>query len=167
MRLAISILLTAALWMLLPFALEVSSMDTLTRYGLGRLFEDLPAYIAKWYGMFLIIAAAMHLLFAKFTLRLGRIEFFVFPLISLLCASVAFIPVWYITDEGMSSDWFYQLYWVLAVVFFHMVWITYPLALANQWLIRELLLPPVASPASTSKCAGFLDRAVGFLKKRI
>jgi hypothetical protein len=76
--------------------------------------------------------------------------------------------VWYSLVQHVSwDDFFYPLLGVLAVVFFQMIWITYPLALANQWLVREILEKPIGQQEQVVRRDGILDRLIAFLKSKI
>jgi hypothetical protein len=168
MRLVISIVASAALWMILPLAFELYSSGTRTSYGWSVFWNGLPHYLFRWFGVFLIVATLMHMAFARITLQLNRSGFFIFPLLSLLCASVAFWIVWYsLVQHVPLADFFYPLLGVLAVVFFHMIWITYPLALANQWLVREILEKPIGQQEQVARRDGILDRLIALLKSKI
>jgi hypothetical protein len=110
----------------------------------------------------------MHLVFARITLQLIRFSFFLFPILSLLCASVAFWIVWFSVIQRVSfDDFFYPLLGVLTVVFFHMIWITYPLALANQWLLKEILDNPVRPQAQVVRRNGILNRLIDSIRRKI
>ena len=168
MRLVISIVASAALWMILPFAYEFYSSGTRTSYGWSIFWNELPLYLVRWFGVFLVVATLMHFIFARITLQLSRFSFFFFPILSLLCASVAFWMVWFSLIQRVSwGDFFYSLLGVLAVVFFHMIWITYPLALANQWLIREILDTPIRPQELFVRRNGILERLIFFLRSNI
>jgi hypothetical protein len=168
MRLVISIVASAALWMILPLAYEFVSSGTRTSYGWTVFWADLPGYLVRWFSVFLIVATLMHLVFARVTLRLGRLIFFIFPLLSLLCASIVFVPFWcFLVQPFLMSDLGYAFLGVLAVVFFHMIWITYPLALANQWLVREILDTPIRPQERVVRRDGVLERLVVFLRSKI
>ena len=168
MRLAISIVASAALWMILPLAYDFVSSGTRTSHGWSVFWYDFPAYLFRWYSVFLIVATLMHLAFARVTLRLGKLGFFIFPLLSLLCASIVFVPFWsLLVQPFLMSDLAYAFLGVLAVVFVHMIWITYPLALANQWLVREILDIPGCPQDRVVRRDGFLERLVVFLRSKI
>ena len=168
MRLVVSIVASAALWMILPFAYEFYSSGTRTSYGWSAFWNELPLYLARWFGVFLVVATVMHLAFARITLQLNRFSFFLFPILSLLCASVAFWIVWFCVVQRVSWDeFFYPLLGVLAVVFFHMIWITYPLALANQWLLKEILVNPIRPQAQVVRRDGILNRLIDSLRRKI
>ncbi len=168
MRLVISIVASAALWMILPFAYEFYSSGTRTSYGWSVFWSELPLYLVRWFGVFLVVATLMHLVLARITLQLSRFSFFLFPILSLLCASVAFWIVWFSLVQRVSlGDFFYPLFGVLAVVFFHMIWITYPLALANQWLIREILENHIRPQAKVIRRDGILNRLIDSIRRKI
>lgn len=168
MRFVISIVASAALWMIRPFAFEFYSSGTRTSYGWSVFWNELPLYLLRWFGVFLIVATIMHPVFARVTLQLKRSAFFIFPFLSLLCASVAFWIVWYSVVDRVSLDsFFYSLLGILAVVFFQMIWITYPLALANQWLVREILDNPIRPQERVVGRDGILERLIVFIRRKI
>jgi len=168
MRLIISIVASAVLWMILPFAYEFLSSGTRTSYGWSIFWTDLPIYLLRWFSVFLIVATLMHLAFARVTLQLRRLSFFIFPFLSLLCASLVFVIFWSILVQPfLLSNIIYAFFGVLAVVFFQMIWITYPLALANQWLVREILDNHIRSQVQVVRREGILDRLIVYLKSRI
>ena len=168
MRLAISIVASAALWMILPLAYDFLSSGTRTSYGWTMFWADLPGYLLRWFSVFLIVATLMHMAFASVTLRLGGLSFFIFPLLSLLCASIVFVPFWSILVQPfLMSNLGYAFLGVLAVVFFHMIWISYPLALVNQWLIKEILDNSIRPQKLVMRRDGILERFIIFLRSRI
>ncbi|WP_411827920.1 hypothetical protein [Luteolibacter sp. AS25] len=169
MRLLASIILSAAIWMILPLAFELDAVDTRTSRGWEIFLEELPIYLARWYGVFVLVAAVMHKAFAGITLRLSRWEFFAFPLLSLFCATVAFSVFWYsLIDRISPADFVYPLLGSLYLILWKMIWITYPLALANQWLIRCLLHPlRPCVPHPMVKSDGLIHRILLYLGKRV
>ena len=168
MRLVISIVASAALWMILPLAYEFVSSGTRTSYGWTMFWADFPGYLFRWFSVFLIVSTLMHLAFARVTLRLGGLSFFIFPLLSLLCASIVFVPFWCLLIQPfLMTDFGYAFLGVLAVVFFHMIWMTYPLALANQWLVREILDTAIRPQEPVVRRDGILERLVVFLRSKI
>ncbi|MGL4400534.1 MAG: hypothetical protein ACRCXD_11745 [Luteolibacter sp.] len=168
MRFFVSIVLSAALWLILPLTYELLSSGTRTSYGWGIFLADLPGYLIKWFSIFLIVATLMHLAFARVTLQLGRLSFFVFPFFSLLCASIIFVPFWCILVQPFLMDNLgYAFLGVLTAIFFHMIWITYPLALANQWLLREILDTSIRPQERAVLRYGIIERLVVFLRSKI
>jgi len=154
--------------MILPFAYELYSSGTRTSHGWSVFWNDLPLYLLRWFGVFLVVATLMHLVFARIALQLNRFIFLLFPILSLLCASLAFWIVWFGVVERVSWDeLIYPLLGVLAVVFFHMIWITYPLALANQWLLKEILDNPIRPQAELVRRDGILNRLIVFIRRKI
>jgi hypothetical protein len=110
----------------------------------------------------------MHLVFARITLQLSRLSFFMFPLLSLLCASLVFVIVWSsLVQNFLLKNFDQALLGVLAVVFIQMIWITYPLALANQWLVREILDNPIRPQAQVVRRDGIVERLIVFLRSKI
>jgi hypothetical protein len=167
-RLTISIMSSSALWMILPLTLELYSTGTRTSHGWDMFWANFPSYLCRWYGVFLIVATLMHWIFARITIDLTRWFFLAFPLISLLFASVAFCIAWFIVVQFAPWDeFFYGILGVLVVVFYQMIWMTYPIALINQWLVKEILDNPISPRQSIIRQSVFLERLMVSLRNKI
>jgi len=148
MKYTASIVASTALWFIFPLMLELTS-GTKTEYGWHRFWSGFPKFTLYWYAMFIPVAIVMHLLFARITIKLKGWKFWSFPMVSL---SVAGFLVWVMLsfatgiEKGKifdwSADWIYGVLYVYAVVFVSMVWLSYPLAILNQIIIRKLLAEP-------------------------
>lgn len=114
-----------------------------------RFWEHVPFDILKGFAMLLAIAIVMHLLFRERVQSLTGKRFWLFPFTSLTVASLIFSSV--VVLGGFTEqlrfggvrpqEWIMTpIYWwigSLVVVFFH-IWLTYPLAIINQLIIRKV-----------------------------
>lgn len=149
MKYTASIVASTGLWFLFPLMLELTS-GTKTEVGWQRFWSDLPKFTLYWYAMFLPVATVMHLLFARFTTKLAGWKFWTFPIFSLSVAGFLFWIVMLIAagiEKGKlivwdQEYWIYGILSVYAVVFISMVWVSYPLAILNQLIIRKLIAEP-------------------------
>ena len=95
--------------------------------------------------MFLPVAAVMHLLFARITVKLAGWKFWTFPIITLTAAGfLVYVMLSFVAaiEKGelfnWSPDWIYGVLYLYAVVFVSMIWVSYPLAIINQLIIKKL-----------------------------
>jgi hypothetical protein len=144
MRYLVAIIGSTALWFVLPLSMELLD-DRRTAHGWDMFWQEFPIWTLKWVGWLLIVAILMNLLLTRTTLRLRGWKFWVFPAISLPAACVAWWFTYVISSaiaEGIfpwskPGMWSGVLY-VFAVVLFSLVWISYPLAILNQLLIKKV-----------------------------
>lgn len=114
-----------------------------------RFWEHVPFDILKGFAMLLAISILMHLLFRERVQSLTGKRFWLFPFTSLTVAALIFSSVVVLGSfaeqirfgGGRPQQWIMTpIYWwigSLVVVFFH-IWVTYPLAIINQLIIRKV-----------------------------
>ncbi len=127
-----SIILSALLWLVLPVAMELLD-DTNTAH--------------RWFAFFSPVAALMHALFGKITKEIKGWKFWLLPLVTLPIACVVFccvLLVWGGISKGFEAFSFPGLFYGFFPIVFIMVlgffiWLSYPLAILNQFLIRWAL----------------------------
>jgi len=116
--------------------------------GGQRFWERVPFGMLTGFAMLLAIALVMHLLFRERVQRLTGKCFWLFPFTSLTVAALMFSSVGVlgalaegVRFGGLRLQWimtpFYWWIGSLVVVFFH-IWLTYPLAIINQLIIRKV-----------------------------
>jgi hypothetical protein len=119
-----------------------------TSEGGQRLLEKGPFGILTGFALMLAISLVMHLLFREPVQRLTGKRFWLFPFASLTVAALMFSSVGILAalaEElqlgGIEPRWIMTpIYWWIGsvvVVFFH-IWLTYPLAIINQLIIRKV-----------------------------
>jgi hypothetical protein len=137
-RIWVSASLSAILWSLPLIAAE----------GWPRIGENVPLGLLTGFAMLLAIALVMHLLFRERVQSLKGKQFWLFPFTSLTVAALLFSSGWTLkalADElrlgGIELSWTVApiYWWVVSLigVFFYL-WITYPLAIVNQIIIRKI-----------------------------
>ena len=132
-KLLLSIFASAVLWVLFPVILRLLTS------GWTGLWSGFPRFPFLWIAVFLPVAAIMHFLFAGIVLKLKGWIFWIFPLISLWVASHLYWILMVIT-KGTEGMMLYPV--VFAIVFVSMIWVSYPLAIINQFIIQKLLAEP-------------------------
>ena len=146
-RIWFSASMSAALWSVPMFALDYFASGR-TSDGWRSYWERLPLGSVIGFVMMLAIALLMHLLFRERVQTLSSKNFWLFPFTSLTVAALIFSSVAVlgsIIQELRTSRieirWimtpFY--YWSGAVfIVFYFIWITYPLAIINQVIVRKV-----------------------------
>ncbi len=150
-RLVASILVSSLLWMLFPLALFLIGGDKPTIRG--SFF-----YPPSLFGILLGTSCVMHLLFARIVKDLRGWEFWVFPLFSMPAAGVCAWSIWVVGDllnsgTGSGSAPLY-LWWLAALfvsAFTPVLWVAYPLAIANQWIVKKLTPPAGPHPPAGAR----------------
>ena len=143
-RIWLSASLSALLWYLPLTALASGRIPA----GGQRFWEKGPFGILAGFALMLAIALVMHLLFRERVQSLSGKRFWLFPFISLTVAALLFSSIFVLGSlteglrlGGIEPRWIMTpIYWwigSLVVVFFH-IWLTYPLAIVNQLIIRKV-----------------------------
>lgn len=146
-RIWVSASLSALMWSLPLIAVDYFDSGRVPEGG-QRFWEKLPFGMLTGFAMLLAIALVMHLLFRERVQRLTGKRFWLFPFISLTVAALIFSSVGVLgaLAEGLrfggaGLQWIMTpVYWwigSLVIVFFH-IWLTYPLAIINQLIIRKV-----------------------------
>ena len=146
-RIWLSASLSVLLWYLPLIAIEAFTSRRTSQSGL-LIWEQGPFDITVGFTLMLSIALVMHLLFRERVQGLTGKRFWLFPFISLTVAALIFSSVGVLgalVEElrlgGIDPLWIMTpIYWwigSLLVVFFH-IWLTYPLAIMNQLIIRKV-----------------------------
>jgi hypothetical protein len=150
-RLWLSTALSAMLWLSVFLSLDFLDSGR-TSDGWRAYWSEFLFHLASVYAMLFVIALGMHLRYRERVLRLSGRSFWLFPLRSLAVATIAYSTVIYIyaalceppshvtfRDVGMFI--LGQIYWwvgALGAVFGYLIWLTYPMAILNQLLIRKI-----------------------------
>jgi hypothetical protein len=148
MRQFITILGSTLLWFIPIFSIFLCMEllnDARTTFGWEVFWRDLPIQSLTMLGSFLIVALIMNFTLKRIILSLNGWRFWLFPFISLPIASVAYwlTNILAISFTRGNFTWStYELiggiFYVLVVVLLWCIWLTYPLALLNQVLIRRV-----------------------------
>lgn len=155
-RLWFSTALSATLW--LPVLLSLDFLDSgRTPDGWRTYWIKFPSHLASIYTGLFVIALGMHLRYRERVLRLCGRSFWLFPLRSLAVATIAYSTILYIyavlrhppshltLRDVVMGLIIGPIYWwigALVMVFVYLVWLTYPMAILNQLLIRKIYGSP-------------------------
>jgi len=145
-----SILLSACLWSILPVLLGILN-DKLTPSGRVLFFQGLPKTILFSILFFIPLAALMHWLWAQATLRVSGAHFWILPIKTLPTAILLgwflMTPIivvkerlWMQPFDVAGTALLYSLVLGLFVILGSVIWISYPLAILNQIIVRYLLV---------------------------
>lgn len=148
-RILLSILASASLWTLLPVALGLLN-DKMTENGRTQFLQNLPATIGLCFLLFLPLAAMMHWLWVPATIRASGARFWLLPLktlpVAYIIGYIFFIPVivfkerlWLQPAEVIGTALIYGFLLGAFVFLVSCIWISYPLSLLNQVMIRAIL----------------------------
>lgn len=145
----ISSTLSAVIWTPLPLLVEWLG-GGLTPSGRESFLNRLPLQILWTFLIFVGVALLMHRLFIpRVRCTTGR-RFWLLPLVTLPAAAtacclaswlVAFVQMFVFTPAEIGRGFVGLIYSVivaLVIVLGTLIWATYPMALANQFLIRWL-----------------------------
>ena len=151
-RFWLSTALSATLWLSVLLCLDFLDSGR-TPDGWRTYWSEFPFHWASVYTILFVIALGMHLRYRERVLRLCGRSFWLFPLRSLAVATIAYSTVFYIyavlcqppshltfRDVGMALI-IGPIYWwigALVTVFVSLIWLTYPMAILNQLLIRKI-----------------------------
>jgi hypothetical protein len=155
-RLWCSTALSATLW--LPVLLSLDFLGSgRTPDGWRTYWSEFPFHLASIYTVLFVIALGLHLRYRERVLRLCGRSFWLFPLRSLAVATIAYSTIFYFyavlcqppshltfRDVGMGLI-IGPIYWwigALVTVFVSLIWLTYPMAILNQLLIRKIYGAP-------------------------
>ena len=144
-----SIFLSACLWATLPLALGFLN-DKMTPSGRDLFVQGLPKTILFSIIFFLPLAALMHWLWARTTLQTTGMRFWLLPLKTLptayLFGWLLMLPIviikegfWHRPIGEYGSGLLYMFVVYAFVLLVSVIWIVYPLALVNQFVICALL----------------------------
>ncbi len=144
-----SVVVSALLWLCFPLAFDFLDSGR-TAHGWESYWRSFPAHLAVLICTFLVVSTVMHRFFARDVCNLKGRRFWLYPLKSLPIATTVYFLAWTITNAlsnspdsitfspasvvGLAYSWLVMV----VVVMTTMVWITYPLAILNQLLIRKI-----------------------------
>lgn len=147
LRYAVSILLSACLWATLKPILGFLD-DAMTERGRELFVQSLPQTILLCIVFFVPLSALMHWFWAATVLRVDGIRFWLLPFKTLpsayACGSLLLLP-FFVIHEGLSlrpdhiAGLLYMFVAYAFVLLVSKIWIMYPLAIANQYIICALL----------------------------
>jgi len=148
-RYMLSIIASACLWTVLPVALGVLD-DKMTPYGRDLFIQGLPRTVGLSFLFFLPVAAVMHWLWAPATIKASGSTFWLLPIKTLPTAYIIgwilLLPIivikdrlWLQPSEVFGTSLLYTLLLGAFVVLVSLVWISYPISILNQIVIRTLL----------------------------
>ena len=156
-RIWFSASLSAVLWSVPMFAVDYFASGR-TSDGWRSYWEMLPLGSVIGFVMMLAIALLMHLFFRERVQRLSIKNYWLFPFISLTVAALIF------SSLAVLGSLFQELrtgrieirwvmtpfyYWSGAVfIVYYFIWITYPLAIINQVIVRKVFEAKKANKTS-------------------
>ena len=132
LRIGLSVVLSTILWLAFPFLLLISDTSR-TSYGWSVLWNEMPQILLGHVAPFFVVSIVMHVLFSRAATKVKGWKFWILPFPTLLFASLLY---WLIS--GITSGFSYLPY-LLAVVMIGALCFSYPLAIANQIIIRKLV----------------------------
>jgi hypothetical protein len=146
-RIWVSASLPALLWCIPLIAIGYFDSGRNSEGG-QRFWERVPFGMLTGFTILYVLALVMHLLFRERVQRLRGKRFWLFPFTSLTVAALMFSSVGVLGAfaeglrfGGIRLQWIMTpIYWwigSLVVMFFH-IWLTYPLAIINQLIIRKV-----------------------------
>ena len=155
-RIRVSASLSALLWSLPLITVDYFDSGRISAGG-QQFWERVPFVMLTGFAMLLAIALVMHVLFRERVQRLTGKRFWLFPFTSLTVAALIYSSVGVLGAfaegarlGGIKVQWIMTpIYWwigSLVVVLFH-IWLTYPLAIINQLIIRKVFGIPRGSQA--------------------
>jgi hypothetical protein len=117
-------------------------------------WESLPVFLAYYSIVFFVVATLMHRGFAGSVSVLRGWRFWLYPLKSLPLAASLYFVLSMIYGLVVEGSWarafsavgivniFYYWFIVLCMVMGPLIWLTYPLAILNQLVIRRFYPAP-------------------------
>ncbi len=156
-RIWISASMSAVLWFIPMFALDYFASGR-TSDGWRSYWERLPLGSVIGFVMMLSIALLMHLLFRERVQRLSGKSFWLFPITSITVAALIFSSVAVL--GAISQEWRtsrIELRWIMIPIYylsgavfvaFYYIWVTYPLAIINQIIVRKVFETKKANKTS-------------------
>lgn len=142
-----SVLVSSVIWLALPLVMHaIDGNQAPTKWSF--FWQSLPWFLGYYITAFFVVATVMHYRFASAVCALRGWRFWLYPLGSLpLAASLYFVlsmVFGVITDHSWARalspvgivNIFYYWFLVLVVVMGSMIWVSYPLAILNQIVIR-------------------------------
>lgn len=146
-----SVLISSVIWLALPIVMHAIDCNQ-TPSKWPSFWKSFPSFLVYYSIAFFLVAAIMHHRFAASVTGLSGWRFWLYPVRSLpLAASLYFVltTIYHILCEdvwgvGLNSigivSLLYGWFVVLVVVMGSMIWLTYPLAILNQFVIRRFYL---------------------------
>jgi hypothetical protein len=145
-----SVAASAVLWLCFPLAIGfIDSNSSRTADGWASFRRSLPLYVLVTGGPFFVVSAVMHRLYASEVCRLRGWRFWVYPFKYLPIATTFYFVPWALMNlfdthhasrllsiVGVANLAWYWLVMVV-VVLTTTLWVSYPLAIINQLLIRR------------------------------
>jgi hypothetical protein len=147
-RLWLSAMISAAIWLIPLFTLDLTDSHR-TPDGWRSYWSDFTMHLGVGYAMMLAVSIIMHLLYRERVQALRGRSFWLFPIQTLFVAALLYSTIFLLgampqllrhSNVGYGLILTPLYYWggAIVVVFGYLCWLTYPLAILNQIIIRRI-----------------------------